>query len=235
MDRMSPLDAAFLEGEDEEPGVSLAIASIAVFAGPPPAAGEFEAMVAARLPLVPRYRQKARQVPLDLGPPVWVDDPRFDLSYHVRRTALPAPGGDAELATLMGRLMSTRLDRARPLWEYWVVEGLAGQRWAVVSKVHHCMVDGVSGTDLYRVMFDPSREPPAPAPVRDTWDPDPEPSALLLAATAVLDVMRLPQRQARALAAAVRRPSTALHHGRGRRARARVSGRGAATRQPRPR
>jgi diacylglycerol O-acyltransferase len=159
MDRMSPLSAAFLQAEDEEPGVSLAISSIAVFEGPAPAPGEFAATLAGRLPLVPRYRQKARQVPLDLGPPVWVDDPAFDLCYHLRRTALPAPGGDAELAALMGRVMSARLDRDRPLWEYWLVEGLVGDRWALISKVHHCMVDGVSGTDLYRVLLDPTPEP----------------------------------------------------------------------------
>jgi hypothetical protein len=123
MDRMNPLDAAFLQAEDEEPGVSLAIASIAVFEGPPPTTEEFRATLAGRLPLIPRYRQKAREVPFDIGPPVWVDDRAFDLDYHLRRTALPAPGGDQELALLMGRVMSDRLDRDRPLWEYWLVEG----------------------------------------------------------------------------------------------------------------
>jgi diacylglycerol O-acyltransferase len=162
MDRMSPLDAAFLQAEDEEPGVSLAIASIAVFEGPPPTPDAFTALMAGRLALIPRYRQKAREVPLDLGPPVWVDDPDFDLDYHLRRTALPAPGGDEELANLMGRVMSARLDRNRPLWEYYVVEGLAGGRWAWISKVHHCMVDGVSGTDLYNVVLDPTPEPRPP-------------------------------------------------------------------------
>jgi len=106
MDRMNPLDAAFLQAEDEEPGVSLAIASIVIFEGPPPTTEEFRAALAARLPLIPRYRQKAREVPFDLGPPVWVDDPTFDLDYHLRRTALPAPGGDEEMALLMGRIMS---------------------------------------------------------------------------------------------------------------------------------
>ncbi|MGY1607780.1 WS/DGAT/MGAT family O-acyltransferase [Geodermatophilus sp. SYSU D00700] len=202
---MSPLDAAFLQGEDEEPGVSLAIASIAVFEGPAPAPGEFESALAGRLPLIPRYRQKARQVPLDLGPPVWVDDPAFDLSYHVRRTALPAPGGDAELATLMGRLVSSRLDRAHPLWECWLVEGLSGDRWALVSKVHHCMVDGISGTDLYRLILDPTPER-GPA-VPDDWRPRLEPSAAVLAAEAVTRLARLPLDQARALASVARRPA----------------------------
>jgi diacylglycerol O-acyltransferase len=212
MDRMSPLDAAFLEAEDEEPGVSLAIASIAVFEGPVPSTEEFGAALAGRLPLIPRYRQKAREVPWDVGPPVWVDDPAFDLRYHLRRTALPRPGGDRELAALMGRVMSTRLDRNRPLWEYWLVEGMAKERWALISKVHHCMVDGVSGTDLYRVVLDETPEPRAP--VRDDWRPQPEPSDLRLATTAAIDLARLPLASARALAGAMRSPAAAARQAR---------------------
>ncbi|WP_199522366.1 WS/DGAT/MGAT family O-acyltransferase [Geodermatophilus marinus] len=201
---MGPLDAAFLQGEDEEAGVSLAIASIAVFEGPAPAQREFAAMLAGRLPLIPRYRQRAVEVPFDLGPPVWVDDPDFDLGYHLRRTALPAPGGDAELATLMGRVMSGRLDRGRPLWEYWLVEGLAGDRWALISKIHHCMADGISGTDLYRVVLDDSPEPGPPVP--DAWEPDPMPSRLRLAGAAAASMAALPVDQARALGGLLRRP-----------------------------
>jgi diacylglycerol O-acyltransferase len=202
---MTALDAAFLQAEDEEPGVSLAIASIAVFEGPAPPTEEFRAALAGRLPLIPRYRQKAREVPWDVGPPVWVDDPAFDLDHHLRRTALPAPGVDRELSDLMGRIMSARLDRRLPLWEYWLVEGLADERWALISKVHHCMVDGVSGTDLYRIVLDETPEPRAP--VADDWRPRPEPSGLRLAATAVGDLARLPLVQARALAAAARSPA----------------------------
>src|SRR5689334_21556989 len=128
MDRLKPLDALFVEAEDEDPHTSMAIASIAVFEGPPPSHEEFLAFLAGRLPLVPLYRRKLRVVPFRLGWPVWVDDPDFDLRYHVRRTALPAPGGDKQLADLMARVMSQRLDRDRPLWEYWVIEGLAGER-----------------------------------------------------------------------------------------------------------
>jgi diacylglycerol O-acyltransferase len=207
---MSPLDAAFLQAEDEEPGASLAIGSIAVFDGPPPAHDEFAAVLAGRLPLIPRYRQRAREVPLDLGPPVWVDDGHFDLAYHLRRTALPAPGGDAELSALLGRVMSARLDRRRPLWEYWLVEGLRGGRWALLSKVHHCMVDGISGTDLYGVVLDPTAEIRPPGP--DGWRPGPEPSDLRLAAVAVRDLALLPLRQAQALATAVRRPALLARH-----------------------
>ena len=167
MDRLSPLDALFVDAEDQDPHTSMAIASIAVFEGPPPTHEEFLAFLTGRLPLVPRYRQKLHTVPFRLGRPVWVDDPHFDLGYHVRRTALPAPGGDRQLAELMARVMSQRLDRDHPLWEYWVIEGLAEGRWALISKVHHCMVDGVSGTDLYRVIFDFSPEPSPAAATED--------------------------------------------------------------------
>jgi len=208
MDRLNSLDAVFIDAEDEDPHTSMAIASIAVFEGPPPSQEEFLTFLAGRLPLVPIYRRKLRTVPFRLGRPVWVDDPDFDLRYHVRRTALPAPGGDVQLADLMARVMSQRLDRDRPLWEYWVIEGLAGDRWALISKVHHCMVDGVSGTDLYRVVFDDSPEP-AP-PVADHRTVGPEPSAARLAAEAAADAAALPIRQALALSRATADPRRTL-------------------------
>jgi diacylglycerol O-acyltransferase len=123
---MTPLDAAFLLAEDAEPNSSPAIASIAVFSGPAPSLEQFREHLIGRLPLIPRYRQKVREVPFDLGPPVRVDDPSFDIDHHLMRTALPSPGGDAQLRALMGRVMSTRLDRDRPLWQNWLVEGLLG-------------------------------------------------------------------------------------------------------------
>ena len=207
MDRLNPLDALFVDAEDADPHTSMAIASIAVFEGPAPSHQEFLAYLAGRLPQVPRYRQKLRAVPFRLGRPVWVDDPDFDLDYHVRRTALPAPGGDEELAALMARVMSQRLDRDHPLWEYWVAEGLAEDRWALISKVHHCMVDGVSGTDLYRVIFDFSPEPsPAAADSRAVRA---EPSPVQLAALAALDVIALPAREALALTDAMADPAGA--------------------------
>ena len=159
MEDLSPLDAGFLDAEDADKHASLAIASVVIVAGPPPSQDEFIEAVRARLALVPRYRHRVRTVPLDLGRPVWVDSPQFDLAYHVRRTALPAPGDDAALCRLVGRVMSQRLDRDRPLWECWVVEGLAGGRWAVLVKVHHCMVDGVAGNQLLGVLFDDAPKP----------------------------------------------------------------------------
>ncbi|NJP94985.1 wax ester/triacylglycerol synthase family O-acyltransferase [Nonomuraea sp. FMUSA5-5] len=207
-DHMSPLDAAFLTLEDEQPEASLAISSVAVLEGPPPDHEQFLAAIRARLPLVERYRQKAREVPLDLGPPVWVDDPAFDLGYHVRRVALPAPGGDAELGELIADIMSQRLDRGRPLWEYWVIEGLAGGRWALVSKVHHCMVDGVSGTHLYYVIFDLSPEG-TPGLPPDEWHPRAEPSALRLTGRALRDLLLNPAEQARMLGRSLAAPRAA--------------------------
>ncbi len=208
MDRLNPLDALFVDAEDEDPHTSMAIASIAVFEGPAPSYEDVLASLAGRLPAVPRYRQKLRTVPFRLGRPVWVDDPGFDLRYHLRRTALPAPGGDQQLATLMARVMSQRLDRDHPLWEYWLVEGLAEGRWAMISKIHHCMVDGISGTDLYRVIFDFSPEPSPPA--ADDRVVRAEPSALQLAAQAVLDTVVLPLREALVLSGAVTDPAQAI-------------------------
>jgi WS/DGAT/MGAT family acyltransferase len=203
--RLSPLDAAFLDAEDEDSHASMAIASVAVLERPVPTQEEIIQAIGGRLPLVPRYRQKLRTVPFDLGRPAWVDDPDFDLAYHVRRTALPAPGGDEELCRLVARLMSQRLDRDRPLWECWVVEGLAGGRWALLSKVHHCMADGVAGTNLYNTLFDHAPEPSAA--VADGWQAEAAPSTLRLTAGAVRDLMLSPADQLRLLSQALRHPA----------------------------
>jgi WS/DGAT/MGAT family acyltransferase len=202
MDRMSPLDASFLHLEG--PVSPMHIGSVAVFEGPAPPAAELEAMVAGKLPAVPRYRQKVRFVPLDLGRPLWVDDPHFNLGYHVRHTALPSPGGDDELRNLVGRVMSQQLDRTKPLWEMWMVEGMEDGHWAIVSKVHHCMVDGVSGTDLLAVVLDQDPAPPPPEP--DQWEPAPEPSNAALFTDAVRDRVVNPYEQFRALRSGLRGP-----------------------------
>ncbi len=198
------MDAQFVDAENEDQQASFAIASIAVFEGPAPTYDEFYAAISGRLARVPIYRRKLREVPFRLGPPVWVDDPNFDLHYHIRQTALPAPGDDQQLSDLIARVMAQRLDRHFPLWEYWLVEGLAAGRWALISKVHHCMVDGISGTDLYRVIFDLSPEPPPP--VADTRPVPAEPSGLELAASAAVDLMARPAKGALALASALTRP-----------------------------
>lgn len=182
MERMSLLDAEFLHLED--PVVHNHIAGISVFEGPVPDIDDFVRLMASKLASIPRYRQRVRTVPLELGRPVWVDDPHFSIEYHVRHTALPRPGDDAALCRLMGRLMSQPLDRERPLWEAWVVEGLSEDRWALISKVHHCLVDGVAGVELLAAILSVSRDteigPVAP------WTPEPEPSG----AGMVLDAWR---------------------------------------------
>ncbi len=205
-DRMSPLDASFLHIENDVSHMH--IGSTGIFEGPTPGYDRVLAMVKGKLPLVPRYRQVVRFVPLDLGRPVWSDDPHFNLEYHVRHTALPAPGGEPELRRLVGRLMSQQLDRTKPLWEIWMVEGLEDDRWAMVSKTHHCMVDGVSGTDLLSVIMDPSPTPAVPVP--DDWVPEPAPAPMQLAAEAVLDMARSPYEQMRSVRAATRVPRQAM-------------------------
>src|SRR3954468_2186157 len=203
MNRMSPLDASFLHLEDDNS--SMHIGSTAIFEGPAPTQDEFQAMVESKLPLVPRYRQKVRFVPLELGRPIWEDDPHFNISYHVRHTALPAPGGQAQLRNLIGRVMSQMLDRTKPLWEMWVVEGLEDGHWALVSKSHHAMVDGVSGTDLLAVLLDsePVQRPPA---VADDWDPEDEPGTLSLLTSAASGRFVSPYEIARTVRSTVTRP-----------------------------
>src|SRR6266545_736799 len=172
MERLSLLDAEFLHLEDESSPMH--IAGLCIFEGPVPTREEMRSLFVAKLSLIPRYRKRARPLPLELGRPVWVDDPHFDLDYHVRRTALPAPGDDAALIALMGRLMSQTLDRNRPLWEVWLAEGLADGRWAMISKVHHSMVDGIAGVDLHGIVLDD--RPDRPLPAGQAWVAEPEPS-----------------------------------------------------------
>ena len=202
MDRMSPLDASFLHMED---GVShMHIASVAIFEGPAPEHADILRMVESKLPLVPRYRQTVRFVPLQLGRPVWADDPHFNIDYHVRSTALASPGHDDQLRTLVGRVMSQQLDRSKPLWEMWMVEGLESGHWALLSKTHHCMVDGVSGTDLLTVVLDQEPEPARVAPV--AYEPGDQPDRLRLVADALRERVASPYEQLRGLRAATRAP-----------------------------
>jgi diacylglycerol O-acyltransferase len=214
MQRLNPMDAQFVGAENAGAHTSMAIACSAIFEGPAPSYREFLASVADRLEAVPIFRRKLLTVPFNLGPPVWAEDPNFDLRYHVRQTALPAPGSDEQLGNLMARVMGQRLDRDYPLWEYWLVEGLRNDRWALISKVHHAMVDGVAGTDLYRVLFDPSPRPAphavnnvAPKTMRRVPDP---PSSARLAYQAALDLVALPAKTALAVNSALAQPGDAI-------------------------
>jgi diacylglycerol O-acyltransferase / wax synthase len=182
---MSPIDSSFLHIENAT--TPMHIGGVSIFAGPPPPFAQLRAMVEGKLGLVPRYRQKVRFVPLAAGPPIWVDDPHFSLDYHLRHTAIPAPGGEPELRQMAARVFSGALDRNKPLWELWMVEGMRDGRWALLSKVHHCMVDGVAATDLMSVMFsDEAAASDASAAPARAWAAKPEPSGVeVLARTLV--------------------------------------------------
>jgi WS/DGAT/MGAT family acyltransferase len=181
MQTLSALDALFLRVES--PSLHMHIASVGIYEGPPPSQDAIRAAITGKLHLVPRYRQRIRFVPLEAGAPVWVDDPSFGLDYHLRFTALAPPGGEAELCTLAGRVFGQQLDRDRPLWEMWIAEGLADGRWAVIAKIHHCMADGVAGTDLMSVVLDTSPDAtPEPA---SPWTPERAPGTARLLVNAL--------------------------------------------------
>jgi WS/DGAT/MGAT family acyltransferase len=181
-ERLSALDASFLEIEDV--GTHMHVAAALVFDAAPLHCAHggvdmerIRAYIASRLHLVPRYRQRLAYVPIERHP-VWIDDARFNLFYHVRHTALPRPGEERQLKRLCGRIMSQKLDATKPLWEIWVVEGLEGDRFALIAKAHHAMVDGISGMDVLTVLLSPgptSEFDPAPS-----WTPREAPGALEL-------------------------------------------------------
>ncbi|MFC4908152.1 wax ester/triacylglycerol synthase family O-acyltransferase [Actinomadura gamaensis] len=180
---MNALDTGMFFAENDT--TPLQIAAVLVFEGPPPPYPEVLREIRARLAREPRYRQRVRTVPLNLARPVWDDDPRFRLDYHVRHTALPPPGGDAEFRELVSRVLAGPIDLDRAPWEQWIVEGLAGGRWALVSKVHHCVVDGVAGTDLLMLLLDAS---PDWRPAEDrSWPPARPASTLSLLGRSVLE------------------------------------------------
>jgi diacylglycerol O-acyltransferase len=153
-EHLTTLDAGFLQLEDADHHVSLAIGGVAVLAGPIPEFDELLETIGARCLSNPRSTQVLRTHPLDLTAPEWVDDPDFDLTRHVRRAALPPPGDDAALYAEIATIMERRLDRDRPLWECWVIEGLAQNRWALLIKVHHVLADGISASNLLTGLCD---------------------------------------------------------------------------------
>jgi WS/DGAT/MGAT family acyltransferase len=202
-DRLSGLDASFLQLEQGP--AHMHVASTTVFEGPTPEYEEFRDHIASRLHLVPRFRQKLRFVPFGQGRPVWVDDPRLNLDYHVRHTALPPPGSEDQLRTLAARIFSQRLDRSKPVWEMWLIDGLEGGRFAIVAKTHHALVDGVSGVDITTVLFDLDRDPQQISDP-DPWIPEPEPSGAQLFADALLERVANPAVVVRGARAALYAP-----------------------------
>jgi diacylglycerol O-acyltransferase len=211
-ERLSALDASFLGIEDES--CHMHVGAVSMFDAAPlrDAAGGIDIdtirrAVHARLHLVPRFRQRLAYIPYERIP-IWVDDDRFRLAYHVRHTALPHPGDERVLKRLVGRIMSQALDRKRPLWEMWVVEGLDGDRFALLSKTHHCMIDGISGADLMSVILSPvpQTDPGTPEP----WSPRPRPSDARLIFDEVLRRGAQPPAVLRAARTLVREPVQTL-------------------------
>jgi diacylglycerol O-acyltransferase / wax synthase len=194
MDRLSSIDASFLTNETSS--AHMHVGAILIFEGPPPAYDDFLAHVESRLHLVPRFRQKLAFPPVETGRPFWVDDPNFNLAYHVRHSALPAPGSEEQLRNIAGRLYSQALDRSKPLWELWLVQGLERNRFALVTKTHHALVDGISGVDIATVLFDVKPVPEPIEPDRD-WVPRPTPSTAELAAHGLVEAAETPFKLAR--------------------------------------
>lgn len=215
-DRLSQLDNSFLVYEDAQPAGAMHVASTQIHEAAPlrhPNGAidieRIEEYVTSRLHGIPRYRQRLARTPLE-GHPVWVDDPDFDIHYHVRHSRLPHPGNERQLKRMIGRIFSQRLDRDKPLWELWVIEGLEGDRLAVHSKVHHCMVDGVSGSELIATLLDaePIEKPEPPG----RWEIRPAPGRLALGVGEVGRVLRAPLEIGSALLRFVRDEDDSRHH-----------------------
>jgi len=207
-DRLSPLDQSFLLLERD--GQPMHIGGLMVFEGPAPSYEQLCEYLDSRLDQVPRYRQRIQSVPLHLGQPVWVDDEKFELEYHVRHTAVPKPGKSAQVERLASRLLSQPLDLDRPLWEIWLVEGLAKGRWGLINKAHHAMIDGLSGHDIMEVILDADaegRENPA-----STWQPAPGPGTVGLVAEAVVDSVKRPGEHLTRIVSRVGNPRELAEH-----------------------
>jgi diacylglycerol O-acyltransferase / wax synthase len=207
MDRLSAIDVSFLTNESATSHMH--VGAIMIFEGPPPSYEDLLVHVESRLDLVPRFRQKLAYPPAQTGRPFWVDDPTFNLEYHVRHSALPSPGSEDQLRRTAARIFSQQLDRTKPLWELWLVQGLTRKRFAFVTKTHHAMVDGVSGVDIATVLFD-VKPVPEPAHADHAWVPEPEPSGAELLAKGVEDLVTTPIRVARRVEQVIEHPRTTV-------------------------
>jgi WS/DGAT/MGAT family acyltransferase len=204
MDRLTSIDASFLANETSN--AHMHVGAILIFEGPPPLYNDFLEHVRSRLHLVPRFRQKLAFPPIETGRPFWVDDPHFHLAYHVRHSALPAPGSEEQLRNIAGRLFSQALDRSKPLWELWLVQGLERNRFAIMTKTHHALVDGVAGVDIATVLFDVKPVPDPIEPDRD-WVAHPSPSSAELAARGLAELSESPFKLARRAVRAASHPT----------------------------
>ena len=188
--QLSATDTSFLLQEDR--GAQMHIGGASIFQGPAPEHEELHEHISERLGLVPRFRQKLANPPVALTRPWWVDDPEFNLDYHLRRTALPAPGDGEQLKALVSRVFSQRLDRGKPLWEMWVVEGVEGDRFALIIKTHHALVDGISGVDLASVIMDTAPQPVPAAGAAAPFERHPAPSRAELLVRTALETAKTP-------------------------------------------
>lgn len=206
LERLSSVDASFLANEGGSSHMH--IGAILIFEGPPPRYVDLVEHVRGRLDQVPRFRQRLVVPPLEAGRPLWADDVNFNLSYHIRHTALPEPGGEDQLRRLAARVFSQQLDRSKPLWEMWLVQGLERDRFAVLTKTHHAAVDGIAGVDIGTVLFDlePVVEPP---PAANGWKAHPAPSTAELIARGAGDAAAAPLKLVGRAIGAVRHPETA--------------------------
>ncbi len=208
LDRMTPVDASFLH--QEGPSSHMHVGGLTILEGPPPKIEAFLEQIRTRLHLVPRYRQKIASTALDSGRPVWIDDPGFNLEYHVRSTALPTPGGWDQLCALTARIFSQQLDRSKPLWEMWLIEGLQDDRFALISKTHHSLIDGISGVDLATMLFDLSRKPPPLKHPTRAWQAHSEPGTVELLAAGLKGALRAGVGLAEGALGALAHPERAL-------------------------
>ncbi len=206
--RISALDASFLHLE--KAGARLHVASVTVFDGPAPQYDELREHIESRLHLVPRFRQRLAEIPLDQGRPVWVDDPHFNLRYHLRHAGLPAPGSEEQLKNLAGRVFAHRLDRTKPLWELLLVDGVHDDRFALIAKSHHALVDGISAVDITTVLFDDDPAAAGNPRPRTPWAPRPVPTPAQLLSDALVERATRPAELARSARAVVRAPRQVL-------------------------
>jgi diacylglycerol O-acyltransferase / wax synthase len=215
-DRLTSVDASFLA--QEKSSSHMHVGALLLFEGPPPDYEDFLRGIESRMHMTPRYRQKLAFPRFEMGRPMWVDDPSFNLEYHVRHTALASPGSYDQLLKLTGRIYSQRLDRSKPLWETWLVEGLSrggaegAARFALITKTHHSMIDGIAGVDLASVLFDLEPVPRQVDP--EPWTPRPQPSDAELIADGVRDAIKAPLGLAQRAIGAVQQPGRAIRNAR---------------------
>jgi len=212
LDRLTAIDASFLH--QEGPESHMHVGALVIAEGPVPAYEEFLDSIRRRLHFVPRYRQRLAYPPANSGRPLWTDDTDFNLEYHVRYTALPAPGSHEQLTQLVARAFSQQLDRSKPLWEMWLIEGLDDGRFGLLTKAHHAMIDGIAGVDLATVLFDLSPEPTPIDEDLDPWVPEPTPNPVELLSAGVTGMAKASASVAVKALSALNKPERALEDAR---------------------